>query len=177
MNAQVENMKKEEYTIKEEEEIDISDRDASVSLSYRGDGRSGSPVLTFETEDGIMLTVVMSREQMAELRMCLMRTRTSVQKSDDDEDKYSRLAPSGFALESEIGILLSDGIGRMRPEIASEVAQRLHLSPILYTADNALGRMFGRDVSRILDDMVAANELEFEAGAYRSRTYRWDPTG
>jgi len=109
--------------------------------------------------------------------MCLMRARTSVQKSDDDEDKYSRLAPSGFALESEIGILLSDGIGRMRPEIASEVAQRLHLSPILYTADNALGRMFGRDVSRILDDMVAANELEFEAGAYRSRTYRWDPTG
>jgi hypothetical protein len=34
-------MSKEKYTIKEEEEIDISDRDASVSMSFRGEGRSG----------------------------------------------------------------------------------------------------------------------------------------
>lgn len=168
-------MSKEKYTIKEEEEIDISDRDASVSMSFRGEGRSGSPVLTFETDDGRKLSVVMSRDQAMELRFCVTRTRSAMQRADSNDEVYEHLAPSRFALESEIGILLSDGIGRMRTEITAEVAQRLRLPADLYTAGNPMGRRFARDVRGVLEEMVSSHELEEEAGAYRARAQRWPP--
>lgn len=169
-------MKKEKYTIKEEEEIDISGKDARVSMSLRGKG-PGSPVLTFETEDGTKLSIVMSREQAMELRMCAMRTRRKDERELDIEEAYDGIAPSRFALEEEISILLSDGIGRMREEIGIEVAQSLHLPADLCMACGPLGRRFSKDVDGVLGDMVASGELEEDSGAYRSRASRWDPTG
>jgi hypothetical protein len=169
-------MRKEKYTIKEEEEIDISGRDARVSMSFKGKGRSGSPVLTFETDDGTRLSIVMSREQAVELKMCAMRSRHKDERDQAMEEAYERLAPSRLALEEEIHLLLSDGICRLNGEIAVEVAQSLRLPTDLCMACGPLGRRYFKDVDEVLGSMVASGELVEDSGAYHARASRWDRT-